>query len=96
MEYARTLSWVANANGCRDAGWCLCRVAIKSVQSILNRSDYTYFLKTLPESVLMTTHSSVLQLRANGPPELFEQAVHRDANAPKSKTKYYRVFEHIS
>jgi len=44
----------------------------------------------------MTTHSSVLQLRANGPPELFEQAVHRDANAPKSKTKYYRVFEHIS
>jgi hypothetical protein len=88
MEYARTLSWVANAHWCRDAGWSLCRVAVKSVQSILSRSDYTHFLKTLPESGLMTTHSFVLQLlHADGSTELFEQAVPRDANAPKSKTK---------
>jgi len=92
MEYARTLSWVANAHGCRDAGWSLWCVAVKSVQSILNRNDYTHFLKTLSESVLMTTNSSVLQLHANGRTDLFEQAVRKDAIAPESKTKYCRVF----
>jgi hypothetical protein len=96
MEYARTLSWVTNLHGCRDAGCSFCRVTVESVRSILIRNDDTHFLKTLPDAVLVTTHSSVLQLHANGQTELFEQAVRGDANAPKIKTKYCRVFEHSS